>query len=234
MLLHAASSQRFVSRPLLSSAARLVVEQNLPFVAEVAVLAADTGGEHAAPSRTAVAADIAVDAEAYSPICCTILMLVSCSNYYFWEKKTARTYQGRFDRGYRVRKQRQPTTGFPRTVYSMHSSFEINCGYKLSVVLYYGFTSNPKDGSDQKTSCHSGHALFYMAEGCTLFMKISCQGHLALSPMSRCVSWDLFRFLTRAIEELEGFMHAFGCMGKDIPRGTLAPSPTNDFMISSR
>jgi hypothetical protein len=52
----------------------------LAFVAEVAVLAADAGGEHAAPYRTAVAADIAVDAEAYSSICWKIMMLVLCFN----------------------------------------------------------------------------------------------------------------------------------------------------------
>lgn len=40
----------------------------MAFVAEIAVFATDAGGEHAAPYRPTVAADIAIDAEAYSPI----------------------------------------------------------------------------------------------------------------------------------------------------------------------
>jgi hypothetical protein len=52
----------------------------LAFVAEVTVLAANAGGEHAAAYGTAVAADVAVDTEAYSPICWKILILVFCFN----------------------------------------------------------------------------------------------------------------------------------------------------------
>ena len=50
----------------------------MAFVAEVAVLAANAGGEHAAAYGAAVAADVAVDTQAYSSICWKILMLVFC------------------------------------------------------------------------------------------------------------------------------------------------------------